>query len=127
GGRRLAKEKMRQPPVPAKGFDPYSDQRVTYATRKSPANVVAASIVLRCRIMSPRQRMKYQPSSRLAPLRTMQLVLSKVSVCCDIEPPKKSVRACWFTVLGCPFSVQLVVPRFGCAVPIHENGAAATP
>src|SRR5262249_52002266 len=96
GGRRLAKEKMRQPPVPAKGFDPYSDQRVTYATRKSPANVVAASIVLRCRIMSPRQRMKYQPSSRLAPLRTMQLVLSKVSVSCDID----GVASLWSPVAG---------------------------
>src|SRR5262245_4856349 len=77
-------------PVPANGLDPYSDQRVTYATRNAAANAVASSITLRCQSTRRGTRMRYQPTSRQQPLATMQVVLRRVRASRDIGQPSFS-------------------------------------
>src|SRR5262245_58612332 len=74
-------------PVPANGLEPYSDHRVTYATRNAAANAVASSITLRCHSTRRGTRIRYQPTSRQPPLATMHVVLRRVRASRDIEPP----------------------------------------
>src|SRR5262245_12826416 len=86
-GTRFVKYSVRQMPDPANGLDPYSDQRVTYATRNAAANAVASSITLRCRSTRRGTRMRYQPTSRQPPLATMHVVLRRVRASRDIGQP----------------------------------------
>src|SRR5215510_12204731 len=71
-------------PVPANGFEPYRAHRVTYAIRNAPASDVAISMTLRCHSTLRGTRIRYQPTSRQAPLATMHIVLMRVRVTRDI-------------------------------------------